>query len=57
MVFAEMDFSLEGGFQEQLLNRIKAECFAELGDETLDFVNAAGQQQSRMDILDPLKQD
>lgn len=42
MRFAEMDFSMEGRFQERLLKKIKAECFAELDDDDLRFVNAAG---------------
>ena len=37
-----MDFSRETRFQDQLLEKIKAECFGALSDEDLDFVNAAG---------------
>ena len=37
-----MDFSRETRFQERLLKRIKKECFGELEDDDLSFVNAAG---------------
>ena len=37
-----MDFSRETRFCEDLLRKIKAECFAELDDDDLSFVNAAG---------------
>ena len=37
-----MDFSGGTGFREELLRKIKAECFSELSDEDLDYVNAAG---------------
>ena len=36
-----MDFSMEGDFQERLLKRIKEECFSELSDDDLAYVNAA----------------
>lgn len=56
MNFAEMmDFSRESRFQEQLLKRIKGECFSELSDEDLSFVNAAGAPMQASDARkDPL---
>lgn len=37
-----MDFSVETGFQERLLKKIKQECFCAISDDDLQFVNAAG---------------
>ena len=48
-----LDFSREGNFQERLLKRIKAECFAELDDADLAFVNAAGANEKVIGIVMP----
>lgn len=39
------DFSKEGDFQETLLRKIKAECFSEISDDDLEYVNAAAGRQ------------
>ena len=61
MNLADMDFSLETDFQERLLKKIKRECFAELSDDDLGFVNAAGKPMIIMPGIvkypDQLQQD
>lgn len=42
MKLSDMDFSMENDFQERLLKKIKSEYFAELSDDDMGFVNAAG---------------
>jgi len=51
MSLSEMDFSLEGNFQERLLSRIRNECFAELSDDDLGIVNAAGSLNSDKTVI------
>jgi len=39
------DFSKDSCIREALLNRIKAECFGDLGEDQLELVSAAGNPQ------------